>query len=216
LKVEFSAVTSKEMLPPGISLDEAVHRGGVWGDAIPGARVEPAHGSVHAEPPVFSGDPTQYPFLFQPYPSLQFHEGAGANLPWLQELPDPVSSAIWGLPVEIDPQLASRLRVVNGDMVRVESQHGWLQAPAYVHPGAIPGVVSMAIGDGHVHYDRYASGRGANPLSILAPVWEQSTETLAIGATRVRVARLAQFTAGSREWIQFAAPDREQQEGEHR
>ena len=164
------------------------------------------------EPASFAGDAGQYPLLFQPYLSLQFHDGAGANLPWLQELPDPASSSIWGLPVEIDLQLAEHLHVANGDMVRVESQHGWFEVPAYLHPGAIPGVVSMPIGDGHAHYGRYASGRGANPLSILAPIWEKSTGTLALGGTRVRLAR-----AGPRRgWIQFASQDRQERGSEHR
>ena len=103
------------------------------------------------------------------------------------------------------------LRIATGDAVRVESPHGWFEAPAYVHPGAIPGVVSMAIGDGHTHYGRYASGRGANPISILAPAWEPATGALALGGTRVRLSR----AAGRRSWIQFAAPDREER-GEHR
>ena len=137
--------------------------------------------ALDLSPARFEGDPAQYPFHFQPYPSLQFHDGRGANLPWLQELPDPASSSIWGLPVEIDPKTAAKLQVANGDTVRVESPHGSLEAPAYVHPGAVPGVVSMAIGDGHSHYSRYASGRGANPLSILAPVWDKATGVLVPG-----------------------------------
>ena len=79
---------------------------------------------------------------------MQFHDGSGANLPWMQELPDPVSSAMWGLPVEVDPKTATRLGIKTGDLVRVESPHGKLEAPAYVHPAAVPGVVSMAIGQG--------------------------------------------------------------------
>jgi anaerobic selenocysteine-containing dehydrogenase len=108
--------------------------------------------------------------------------------------------------VEIDPKTAQSLGVTNGDVVRVESAHGKLEAPAYVHPGAIPGVVSMAIGDGHAHYTRYATGRGANPLAILAPVWEKSTGQLAMGGTRVRLARVG----GRGDWIQFSTPEREE------
>jgi molybdopterin-containing oxidoreductase family iron-sulfur binding subunit len=93
-------------------------------------------------------------------------------------------------------------------MVRVASPHGSIDAPAYVHPGAIPGVVSMPIGDGHSHYGRYASGRGANPLSILAPVYEKSTGALVMGGTRVKVTRLADREG----WIQFSAPDREERD----
>jgi anaerobic selenocysteine-containing dehydrogenase len=89
--------------------------------------------------------------------------------------------------------------------VRVESAHGKLEAPAYVHPAALPGVVSMAIGQGHRHFGRYASNRGANPFTILAPQWEPATGALALGATRVRLARL-----GSRgDLTQFSPEDRE-------
>jgi Molydopterin dinucleotide binding domain len=133
-------------------------------------------------PPSFRADD----LVFQAYPSLQFGDGSTPAVPWLHELPDPASSAIWGLPVEIDPQTAARYGIATGDNVRVESPHAGIEAPAYVHPGAVPGVLSMAIG----------GGRGPNPLTLLdgAPF------------TRVRVARVGP----SRSFIQFAAPDREE------
>jgi molybdopterin-containing oxidoreductase family iron-sulfur binding subunit len=143
--------------------------------------------------------------VFQPYLTAQYHDGRGANLPWMQELPDPASSAMWGLPVEVDPKSAEKLGLQNGDLVQVESAHGKIEAPVYVHPAAIPGVVSMGIGEGHTHYGRYASGRGANPLSIVAAVWEKSTGTLAFGATRVRLTRLGR----SNQLIQFSRVDRD-------
>jgi len=121
-------------------------------------------------------------------------------------LPDPASSSIWGLPIEIDPNTAAKLQLASGDIARVESPHGAMEAPVYVHPGAIPGVVSMAVGDGHSHYGRYASGRGANPLTILAAVWEPSTGGLLLGATRVRLSRVS----GSRGWTQFSTTDRQE------
>jgi hypothetical protein len=70
----------------------------------------------------------------------------------------------------------------------------------------------MAIGEGHTHYGRYASldgenPRGANPLAIAAPVLEESTGTLAAGATRVRLARV---DSAAGELIQFSPQDREQ------
>jgi anaerobic selenocysteine-containing dehydrogenase len=149
----------------------------------------------------------QFPFEFQPYLSLQYHDGRGANLPWMQELPDPVSSAMWDLPVEIDPKSAAKLNIASGDRVRITSPKGSLEAFAYVHPAALPGVVSMPIGQGHSHYGRYASGRGANPLSILVPAWEETTGLLITGGTRVHLERIGE-TSG--ELIQFSPIDREQ------
>lgn len=216
LKVEFELPTAKAvvspLLPPNLPWDEATRQGGVWLPAeAPKAPAWPKQPPA-PEPaaPTLEGDPQRYPFTFQPYLSLQYHDGRAAHLPWMQELPDPASSAMWSLPVEIDPGTAAKLGVRNGDVVRVESPHGRLEAPVYVHPAAVPGVASMAIGQGHRHYGRYASNRGSNPLAILAPVFEKSTGALALGATRVRLTKtgrrgfLAQFSPNDREHNPFS------------
>ena len=214
--VEYQPAAPKDIVEPlltgGMSYEDAARQGGIWQDPPAPAPPRPNAVALDLSPARFEGDPAQYPFHFQPYPSLQFQDGRGANLPWLQELPDPASSSIWGLPVEIDPKTAAKLQLANGDTVRVESPHGSLEAPVYVHPGAVPGVVSMAIGDGHSHYSRYASGRGANPLSILAPVWDKATGVLVPGATRVRLAR----AGGPRGWTQFSTEDRQERRLDHR
>jgi anaerobic selenocysteine-containing dehydrogenase len=206
----FESATPKSlvdpMLPEGLSFEEAARRGGLWlqpGKETGGAKARAA--KLTWSDPLFVGSRDRFPLQFQPYISLQFHEGGGANLPWMQELPDPVSSAMWGLPVEIDPRTAEKLGVWTGDWVSVESPHGRLEAAVYVHPAAVPGVVSMAVGGGHTHYGRYASGRGANPLAILAPVWEKHTSALAFGGTRVRLARVSNRA----KLIQFSSQDRE-------
>jgi anaerobic selenocysteine-containing dehydrogenase len=209
--IPFEPVTPESFvqpsLPPGHTFDDIARQGGLWLDKSEVTAVKPRGEKLEWHSAVLSGAPEQFPLQFQPYLSLQYHDGSGANLPWMQELPDPASSSMWDLPVEIDPHTAAKLNVSTGDWVRVESSSGSLEAHAYVHPAALPGVVSMGIGEGHTHYGRYASGRGANPLSILAPVWENSTGALAFGSTRVRVARLERKP---RELIQFSPNDREQ------
>jgi molybdopterin-containing oxidoreductase family iron-sulfur binding subunit len=59
----------------------------------------------------------------------------------------------------------------------------------------------MPMGQGHENFGRYASGRGANPMAILAPMQVAETESLAWAATRVQVskvgkAKLALFAGG--------------------
>src|SRR5579864_1321452 len=216
LSGEFVAATPKsaveKMLPADHSWDAIVRQGGFWTEAKPTAAKALAHATLETPPPAFLGDVMQYPLHFLPYRSLQFDDGRSANLPWMQELPDPVSSAMWSLPVEIDRQTAAKLGIQTGDRVRVESPYGKLEAPAYIDPAAVPGVVSMAIGQGHQRFGRYASKRGANPISILAPAWEEATGALALGATRVRITRLG--TDGG--LVQFAAVDREMGPWGHR
>jgi anaerobic selenocysteine-containing dehydrogenase len=212
INVNYRKTSLQDLLPPEVTAEEAVRQGGWWEEPgeLPSVTATPARVEFHSA--AFAGDPAHYPLAFQPYPSLQFQDGSGSNLPWMQELPDPASSSMWGLPVEVDGRTAAKLGITTGDTVRVESPYGWLEAAAYVHPGAIPGVVSMGIGDGHTHFGQYASGRGANPISILAPAWEAASGALVLGGTRVRLSR----TGRRRSWIQFSAQDREERGFEHR
>ena len=78
---------------------------------------------------------------------------------------------------------------------RVASSQGTLRAPALVSPGIAPDVIAMPVGQGHQTFTRYASGRGENPVELLAPLTEPETGALAWAATRVRVARVGERRA---------------------
>jgi anaerobic selenocysteine-containing dehydrogenase len=140
--------------------------------------------------PQFDGDPAQFPFHLLPYASQMWYDGSLANLPWMQEAPDPISSVMWGSWVEINTQTAAQLGIVQGDLLEVASQHGTLQAPAFVTPGIAPDCVAMPVGQGHTNFTRYAKDRGANPISILAPLTDAETGSLAWAATRVKISRI--------------------------
>ena len=155
--------------------------------ASPGAQV-PRSVVAMAEPQ-FDGDAGQYPFHLLPYPSTQFLDGSLAHLPWLQEMPDPMTSAMWSQWVEINPATATRLGIAEGDVLEITSSQGTVRAPAVFYPGIAPDIVAMPVGQGHQMFTRYASGRGENPVSVLAPVTEAATGALAWAATRVRVTR---------------------------
>ena len=102
-----------------------------------------------------------------------------------------MSTAMWSSWVEINPQTAARLGIAEGDLVEIASKHGTLRAPALVSPGVAPDVIAMPAGQGHETFTRYASGRGQNPIKILAPVIEPETGALAWAATRIRLARVS-------------------------
>jgi menaquinone reductase, molybdopterin-binding-like subunit len=179
-------------------------QGGWWGDE-PEQSGRPAgpHGraAVKFTEPQFDGEESSFPLHFQPYVSQAFLDGSLAHLPWMQELPDSLSTIMWGTGVEINPKTAQRLGIGQDDLVEVRSQHGRLMAPALLSPGIAFDVVAMAMGQGHDNFSRYADGRGANPMTILAPMQVAETGSLAWAATRVRVskvgkARLALFAGG--------------------
>ncbi len=133
--------------------------------------------------------PRDFPFYFLPYVSQSFGDGSLAHLPWLQELPDVLTSAMWSSWVEINPKTGERLGIKQGDLVEIASQQGSVRAAAVLSPGIAPDMVAMPVGQGHENFGRFASGRGANPLSILAPLTEHETGSLAWAATRVKLAR---------------------------
>ena len=101
-----------------------------------------------------------------------------------------MTTAMWSSWVEINPKTAAQLRIAPGDLVEVSSQHGSVRAPAILSQGIAPDLIAMPVGQGHEKFGRFASGRGANPLSILAPLAERETGALAWAATRVKVARI--------------------------
>jgi anaerobic selenocysteine-containing dehydrogenase len=154
----------------------------------------------------FDGDPNQYPFHFLPFASQAFLDGSTAHLPWLQEMPDPMSTAMWSTWVEINPQTAAKLGIGDADMVEIASAHGSIHAPVVISPGIAPDVIAMPTGQGHETFTRYASKRGSNPVNVLAPVVEPETGALAWAATRVKVTRVSE---GKGELIRYGGALRE-------
>jgi anaerobic selenocysteine-containing dehydrogenase len=172
----------------------AQKQSGWWGDLPRNATLQPTAAASGTTPvkyaePTFDGDAGQYPFQFLPYASNAFLDGSLAHLPWLQELPDPMTSGMWSSWVELNPKTAERLGVALGDVVEVASSGGALRAPAFLNPAIAPDIVAMPVGQGHASYTRYASGRGQNPVDLLAAVTHPDTGTLAWAATRVKVTR---------------------------
>ena len=136
-----------------------------------------------------SGD---FPFQFQTYLSPLLGDGSGSGLWWLQEAPDQTSSAMWSQPLEIDPATARDLGVANGDALRVISSSGELTAPVYVHPAAVPGVVSLALG-----------ARTGSPFALT------SARESATGVPTMTASVRLMKTDGRPGFIQYSTVDRE-------
>jgi len=164
--------------------------GGWWADRQ--LLVEPVPSGftgkvLPASGPQFTGDALEFPYVLYPYPNLGLSDGRGANLPWLQEMPDPMTTASWDTWVELNPETAEILGVDNNDIVKVVSPHGELEAPVVVYPAIRPDVIAIPVGQGHTDFGRYAAGRGSNPINLLAPVKDEQSGALAWGASRVRI-----------------------------
>ena len=125
------------------------------------------------------------------YPSLHFHDGRGANRPWLQEIPDPLLKVAWGSGVEITPETAAAIGAEDGQVVTVESDYGRVEATVLLNTHLRAGVVAMPIGQGHTDFGRYATGRGVNPVALLDPQPEAASGGPRWAGTRVDATPLA-------------------------
>ncbi|HEY4612611.1 MAG TPA: molybdopterin-dependent oxidoreductase, partial [Bacteroidota bacterium] len=153
---------------------EALANGGVFTELpVSAARPLKWSSSAAALRPMmeeFKRPAAQSEFVLVTYPSLVHYDGRGANRPWLQELPDPITQITWENWVEIHPDDAKNLGVERGDIVQLTTDHGMIELPAYVYAGVRQGTLAVPLGQGHTEYGRYAKDNGANVYTILPPL----------------------------------------------
>ena len=140
--------------------------GGWW---VPQANLETELSNGSFEVGNFSGPPVLEEgktFHLVVFPT-QLGDGAGANRPWLQEMPDPMTTLTWNTWVEINPVTAEELGIHDDDVVRVTTPYGAIEASVYRYPAIRPDTIAIPFGQGHTALGRWAEGRGANPADLL-------------------------------------------------
>ena len=152
--------------------DDALQHGGLYAD-VPAQAVRLGLDVIRApalagDKPVLGWQPSPDQPLLLVCPSIALHDGRGANKPWLQELPDPVSKITWHGWVEVHPETAAKWQVANGDVLLLRSPHGALRAPVWITPGVRPDVLAIPTGQGHKAYGRYAKDRSFNAFELLS------------------------------------------------
>jgi anaerobic selenocysteine-containing dehydrogenase/Fe-S-cluster-containing dehydrogenase component len=143
----YAAEALGNVADPAAAQRDAQQRGGFWFDAS-AARGAPALRPRAADP--FLSAPPQraagggdLDLVLVPSP---LRGPAGADLPWLREVPDPVSTLSWTAWAEVSPASAARLGVVTGDVVAIATAAGRAEVPAYVTPGIRDDAVALPLG----------------------------------------------------------------------
>ncbi len=158
--------------------------GGWWTNAD--ALVAPAPNALNeamsVDAPKYEGEGE---FTLLPYVSPVLGE-AGANKPWLQEVPDPTTTVMWNTWVEMNPEVAHELGIENDDIIKIISEAGEIEASVYLYPAIRPDTIAIPFGQGHTAYGRYAEGRGANPLDLVSPKFNEAGD-LAFAGMKVRI-----------------------------
>ncbi len=152
--------------------EHLLRKGGWWPREMQ-SEVEPAPdagklaaitGHLKVSDPLFD---TSRGFNLVPHVTANMWDGRMANLSWMQEMPEPMTTVMWSSWVEFNPKTAKKLGIKEGDIIRVESSAGFIEAPAFIYPGIGPDTVAVPFGYGHKSYGKNATGRGANAMNLI-------------------------------------------------
>lgn len=190
--------TITQQLPPGAFDGSGAEvlwarfrqHGGWWPASAPAAAplASTLSQPVQATAPSFQGSEQEFPYFLHVYTSDLLSDGRGANLTWLQGSPDPMTTISWQTWVELHPSTAEALGLENGDVVRVTSPYGEIEALVLKYPVIRPDTVGIPLGQGHTDYGRYARDRGSNPMQLIGAQSTETGDSLAWGTVRVKIA----------------------------
>ncbi|MEA3478016.1 MAG: 4Fe-4S dicluster domain-containing protein, partial [Bacteroidota bacterium] len=93
------------------------------------------------------------------YEKMSIGSGKNANNPWLQEMPDPITTAVWDNYICIPPKYAGEHGIEQEDILSI---NGELELPALIQAGQAHGTVSVALGYGRTIAGKVAEGVGKN------------------------------------------------------
>jgi len=101
------------------------------------------------------------------YPSVAMVTGRHANNPWLQELPDPVTKAVWENYAAVSPRFAQENGLVDHDVIEISKK---VSLPVLIQPGQAYKTISIALGYGRKNTGKVADNAGVNvfPLAGVA------------------------------------------------
>jgi molybdopterin-containing oxidoreductase family iron-sulfur binding subunit len=99
------------------------------------------------------------------YQSVALATGRHANNPWLQEMPDPVTKAVWENYAAVSPRFAAEHGLEDYDMITLQEN---ISLPVLVQPGQAYGTISIALGYGRKVAGKVAEGLGVNVFTLAA------------------------------------------------
>jgi Fe-S-cluster-containing dehydrogenase component len=100
---------------------------------------------------------------FTVYENVAMADGAYANNPWLQELPDPVTKVTWDNFASVSPIFANEQGLKQGDIIELNG----IEMPVLIQPGQAYGTFSVALGYGRSHAGKSGDNVGVNVFPLL-------------------------------------------------
>ncbi len=106
------------------------------------------------------------------YQNNAIGNGSQANNPWLQEMPDPITKAVWDNYLTISRKMAEEIGLTPGDMttklVKLTANGQSISIPAVIQPGQATGTVGLAMGYGRTSGGKVANAVGQNAYPFIS------------------------------------------------
>lgn len=96
------------------------------------------------------------------YSKLGMGDGRLAHIPWLQEMPDPITKACWDNYLMVSMVTAQSKGLKDGDIVRVKADGVEQEIPVLVQPGLYADTCALAMGYGQQYAGKAGTGVGVN------------------------------------------------------
>lgn len=106
------------------------------------------------------------------YSTIGLGDSQLANVPWMQEFPDPVTKICWDNYACFSPADAAGLHLNEGSHVELKVEGQKLVVPAHIQPGQADGTVGLAFGWGRNGAGRVADGIGVSAMQLAK--WDRS------------------------------------------
>ena len=100
---------------------------------------------------------------FIAYPHLALADGTNANNPWLQEMPDPISSVTWDNYAAVSPAFAKSNNLSDGDVISINEK---LELPVLIQPGLANDCMAIALGYGRTMAGKAGDYVGDNAFRL--------------------------------------------------
>ena len=166
--------TSRHAASAGDLWNLMLQQGGWWDEDATGPTPSAAAGLLsniasQGREPGYSGGGD---FYLQPFAHNSLLDGRNAHIPWMQGLPDPITTVTWQTWVELNSHKAEQMGLREGDVVRVQTDSGAITGLVYPNPALPPNVVAVPLGQGRRTGSEYATGgdprESSNAIDLLS------------------------------------------------
>lgn len=97
------------------------------------------------------------------YEKAGLSNGADANNPWLQELPDPITKICWDNYFAVLPAFAEKMGWRQGNVIEVKAGNAVVKGPVLLQPAVADETIAVAVG-----YGRTKAGKAGNNVGFNA------------------------------------------------